>query len=93
MMNSNNLEGESYDWFLLWLEKCDACSFYWKKCTVTLLKIFHDEEEEELYTKFVHLTQKGNVSDYTHEWEVLETRQTGFSDEKLLKLYISCLRE
>jgi hypothetical protein len=75
---SNNLEGEAYDWYLWWSRKCDACSFQWKNFTTSLLKIFHDEEDDDLYNKFVHLKQKGNVNNYTHEWEVLATRQCGF---------------
>jgi hypothetical protein len=49
-----------------------------KTFTTSLLKRFHDEEEDELYTKFGHIKQKGNANDFTHEWEVLATRQIGF---------------
>jgi len=41
-----------------------------------------------MYNKFAHLKQKGNVKDYTHEWEVLATRQVGFIDEQLFNMYI-----
>jgi hypothetical protein len=43
--------------------------------------------------KFVHLKQKGSVNDYTHEWEVLATRQCGFTDGQLLKMYICGLKD
>ena len=33
------------------------------------------------------------MNDYTHEWEVLTTRQTRFSDEQMLKMYISGLKD
>jgi hypothetical protein len=36
-----------------------------------VIKKVHDEEEDDLYTKFIHLKKKRNVNDYTHEWEVL----------------------
>jgi len=41
----------------------------------------------------MHLKQKGNINDYTHEWEVLATRQCGFTDEQLLKIYICGLKD
>ena len=63
----NNLEGGAYDWFLWWFGKCDARSFHWKSFTNALLKKFHDEEDDDLYNKYVHLKQKGNVNDYMHE--------------------------
>eukprot|EP00253_Pinus_taeda_P030576 PITA_30576 len=47
----------------------------------------HDEEEDDVYERFVHLKQKGSVSEYTHEWEVLALRQRGFLDEELVKMY------
>jgi hypothetical protein len=70
MTASNNLEGEAYDWFLWWSKKCDARSFHWQRFTTAIIKRFYDEEDNALYNKFVHLKQKGNVNDYTHEWEV-----------------------
>jgi hypothetical protein len=73
------LEGEAYDWFLWWFEKCDIHSFHWQNFTTALLKRFHNEEEDDVYTKFARLKQKGNVNGYTHEWEVLATKQTGLS--------------
>jgi hypothetical protein len=33
------------------------------------------------------------MNNYTHEWEVLETRLCGFTDEKLLKMYICGLQD
>jgi hypothetical protein len=75
------------------VQKCDARSFHWKSFTTALLKRFHDEEDDDLYNKFVHLKQKGSVNDYTHEWEVLATRQSGFTDEQLLKMYICGLKD
>jgi hypothetical protein len=58
MTTSNSLEGEAYDWYLWWSRKCDARSFHWKNFTTALLKRFHDEEDDDLYNKFVHLKQK-----------------------------------
>ena len=94
MSISNNLEEEeTYDWLLQWIGKCDAHSFYWKNFTITSLKRFHGEEEYGLYIKFIHIKQKGNVNDYTREWEVLTTKQTRFTNEKLLKMYIQGLKD
>ena len=38
-----------------------------------LLKRFYDEQEDDVYNKFVHLKHKGTVSDCTQELEVLVT--------------------
>jgi hypothetical protein len=46
-----------------------------------------------MYNKFMHLKQKGNVNDYMHEWEVLATRQCGFTDEQLIKMYMCGLKD
>lgn len=77
MTTSNYLEVEAYDWFLWWSNKCAANSFNWENFKNVLLKKFPDEEEDDIYEKFVHLKQKGWVSEYTHEWEVLAIRQRG----------------
>lgn len=58
MTISNNLERESYYWFLRWTRKCDVHSFHWQSFMTKLLKIFHDEDDSDLYNKFVHLKQK-----------------------------------
>jgi hypothetical protein len=67
MITSNSVEGEAYDFYLWCSRKCDSRSFHWKNFTTTLLKIFHDKENDDLYNKFIHLKQKGNINDYTHE--------------------------
>lgn len=87
MISSNNLEAEAYDWFVWWSGKCNARSFHWKPFVDALLKRLYDKEKDDVYEKFVHLKQKGSVSEYTHEWEVQATRQKGFTDEHLLKMY------
>lgn len=90
---SNNLEVEAYDWFMWWPNKCEARVFNWKNFVEALLKRFHDEEEDGVDERFDHLKQKGIVSEYTHEWEVLAIRQRGFSDEEMLKMYRYGLKE
>jgi predicted Zn-ribbon and HTH transcriptional regulator len=62
-------------------------------CVTRIFKRFHDEEDDDLYNKFVHLKENGSVNDYTHEWEVLATRQCGFTYEQLLKMYICGLKD
>jgi len=93
MTASNYLEAEAYDWFLWWSNKCAIRSFNWKKFKSVFLKRFHDEEEDDVYERFIHLKQKGLVSEYIHEWEVLAIRQRGFSDEELLKMYRCGLKD
>lgn len=89
MIASNNLEAEAYDWFLWCFDKCDTHSFHWKNCVDALLKIFFDKEKNVVYKNFVHLKQKGSISEYTHEWEVLATQQRRFTDDN----YFKCIDE
>lgn len=93
MIALSYLEAEAYDWFLWWSSKCMGCLFNWKNFKNALLKRFHDEEENDVYERFVHLKQKGSMSEYTRDWEVLALRQRGFSDEELLKMYHCGLKD
>jgi len=93
MRNSKNLERESYDWFLWCSIKCDTHSFHWKSFATALLKRFHDKENDDPCNKFMYLKQKGNINDYTHEWEVLAIRKNKFTYEKLLKMYICGVKD
>lgn len=43
--------------------------------------------------KIHSLKQKGFVSEYTNEWEVLAIRQRGFIDDELLKMFRCGLKE
>jgi hypothetical protein len=57
-----------------------------------LLKIFHDNEEDDTFTRFTHLQQTWTINEYNHEWEVLATRFTYLIEDQLLKLYILRLK-
>jgi hypothetical protein len=46
-----HLKGIAYDWFTWW----------------HLLKKFHDDEEDDTFTKFAHLCQMGTFNEYTHD--------------------------
>jgi hypothetical protein len=58
--------------------------------TKDLLKVFHDDEEDDTCTRFAHLLQMGIVNKHTHVWEVLETRFP--NHDQLLKMYIFGLK-
>ena len=57
-----------------------------------LLKRFHNDEEDDTYTRFVHLYQKGEANEYTPEWEVLANKFHDLTNDQLMKMYISKLK-
>lgn len=61
----------------------------WKPCS----KGSMTKTQTMFMKNFAQLRQKGFVSEYTHEWEVLTIRQSGFSGEKLLRLYRCGLKD
>jgi hypothetical protein len=77
---------------LWWYKKCDGFSVNWKMFIKDLLKRFHEEEEDDSYTKLTRLHQTGTVSEYTHEWEIIATRNPKLTETQLLKKYIARLK-
>ena len=45
-----------------------------------------------MFFKTHHITKKGNVDEFTHQWESLATRVFGLSDDQLLHSYIGGLK-
>jgi hypothetical protein len=88
-MASLYLEGDAYDWFTWWSKKTSGLSMLTEQMfTKDLLKRFHDDEEDDTFTRFTHLQQTWTINEYTHEWEVLATRFLDLTEDQLLKLYI-----
>ena len=60
-MASIYLEGDAYDWFTWWSKKTSGLSINWQMFTKDFLKRFHDDEEDDTFTKFTHLQQTGQL--------------------------------
>jgi hypothetical protein len=72
------LEGNVYNWYLWW--KGRTQSYNWN----SFKNVF--------FSKLTRLQQKGNVDEFTHQWESLATRVFGLSDDQLLHSYIGGLK-
>jgi hypothetical protein len=48
--------------------------------------------KKRIFTELMRLQQKGNVDDFTREWETLATRVLGLSTECLVQSYITGLK-
>ena len=62
------------------------------KCLQKLSKRFHDDKQDDNFTRFVHLQQIETMNEYTHEWEVLATSFPDLINDQLLRLYILGLK-
>jgi hypothetical protein len=91
LMASLYLEGDAYDWFVWWSQRIGGLSVNWKMFKKDLFKIFHVDEEDDIFTKFTLLRQIVTVNEYIHEWEVLTTRVPRLTEEPQLKMYIARL--
>ena len=84
------MEGEAYNWYMWWKKTTLAIS--WRKFKDVFFKIFQGIKEEELFSTLIKLRQKGNVDEYTREWETLATRVPGLSESRLVQSFISGLK-
>jgi hypothetical protein len=53
----------------------------WTKFKNEFFKRFQGIKEEDFFTELMRLQQKGNVDDFTRDWETLATRVPGLSKE------------
>ena len=65
------MEGEEYNWYMWWKNMTLAIS--WKKLKNAFFKRFQGIKEEEFFSTLTRLQQKGDVDEYTREWETLTT--------------------
>jgi hypothetical protein len=61
----------------------------WTKFKDDFFKRFQGIKEEEFFTELMRLQQKGNVDDFTRDWETLATRVPGLSTKRLVQSYIN----
>lgn len=70
------LKGDAYKWYMWWKKSSYSINSnkfkdkFFKHSTISK-KIF--------FAEFTRLQQKGNVDDFTREWEALTTRVLGLS--------------
>ena len=72
------MEGEAYNWYMWWNKTTLAIS--WRKFKDAFFKRFQGIKEENFFSTFIKLRQKGDVDEYTREWETLATRVLGLSE-------------
>jgi hypothetical protein len=60
--------------------------------TENLLKGFHNNEEDDTFTKSTHFYQLGTINEYTHEWKVILARFLDLTKDQLLKKHIARLK-
>jgi hypothetical protein len=69
------LEGKVSNWYMWWKKTGYAIS--WTKFKKEFFKRSPGIKEEEFFTELMRLQQKGNVDDFTCDWETLGTRVPG----------------
>ena len=86
---SMHLENHAYNWYMWW--KGDNFAYTWNWFKNDFLKRFQGINEDELFSKLTRLQQKGNVEEFTHQWESLTTRVFGLTDKQRLETYVGGL--
>lgn len=64
----------------------------WKKFKNAFFKRFQGVKEEDFFEELTRLQEKGDVDEYTREWENLATRVPGLSETRLIQSYITRLK-
>ena len=90
MYASMQLEGTAYNWYMWWKKSVRGTS--WDLFNDDFFKRFHGIKDEDFFTELMRLRQKGNVDEYTQEWETLATRVPGISNMRLVKSYVTGLK-
>ena len=75
----------------MWWKKM-TLSISWRKFKDAFFKRFQGIKEENVFSTFIKLGQKGDVDEYTREWETLATRVPGLSESCLIQSYILGLK-
>ena len=57
-----------------------------------LFKRFKDLKEKYFFTKLTRLRQKGDIDEYTYEWEALATRVPELTKSQRLQTYVYGLK-
>ena len=68
---SMQLEGRAYNWYMWWKKTTNTCAYSWDTFKNDFFKWFKDVTEKDFFEKITRLQQKGDVEEYTYEWEAL----------------------
>ena len=70
---SMQLEDRDYNWYMWWKVTTQTTKCKWKTLKNDFFKSFEDLKEKDFFAKLTKLQQKGDVDEYTDEWEALAT--------------------
>ena len=70
---SMQLEGQAYNWCMCWKKTTNICAYSWNTFNNDFFKQFEDVTED-FFSKITRIKQKGDVEEYTYEWEALAMR-------------------
>ena len=72
--------------------KGDNFAYTWNLFKNDFLKRFQGINEDKFFSKLTRLQQKGNVEEFTHQWESLTTRLFGLTNKQQLETYVGGLK-
>ena len=70
---SMQLEGWAYNWYMWWKITTKKGAHNWKTFKKDFFKRFEDLKENDFFANITRLQQKGDMDEYTAEWEELTT--------------------
>ena len=88
---SLHLDKVESDWFLWWHSKSQSRE--WETVRKHFFRRFQNIEEKEVFSKFTRLQQESTMDEFINELHVLATSVIDLSDDHLLQLAISRLKE
>ena len=89
---SMKLKGQVYNWYMWWKKTTKICAYSWGTFKNEFFKRFEDVTEKDFLTKITRLQQKGDMEEYTYEWEALVTWVPELTDVHHLQTYASSIK-
>jgi len=86
------LEGNAYNWYMSWKLITNVQSYSWDRFKNDFFKRFQNINEKDFFAKITRIQQKGDVEEFTYEWEALATRVPELTDDQRLQTYMSGLK-
>ena len=86
------LEDQAYNWYMWWKVTTQTTKGKWKTFKNDFFKRFEDLKEKDFFTKLTRLQQKGDVDEYTDEWEALATHMPELTHSQHLQTYVYGLK-
>ena len=89
---SMQLEGWAYNWYMWWKKMTNICAYSWDTFKNDFFKRFEDVTKKDFFVKITKLQKKGDVEEYTYEWEALAMRVPELTNVQRLQTYVSGLK-